>query len=299
MTTIGRGAVAVALLAALACSGGRDGKGEAPASRIFLFTPPAGFNDRELYWKGHHSVASFDAGGPRRDGRVPLRGTPANLSQSAWDPETDSLFTWKKNHEGRDHLMRVRLPSLAVEPVSRFPESGGDPLLAFDTKRRRILVAPRYGHGLAGLRGGRAERQMFLYDVENDGWQSRTLDGAGLITISYSEALDRFVGLGTTLPPSRASAVVVHLHPESATVVAAVPTDLNDVLASPVLLHGPADSLGPNSPGVQSRVLGDRLYLLRYVDLGRASKDEPYDWSYEVYSIDPATGASRFVRSFR
>lgn len=39
--------------------------------------------------------------------------------------------------------------------------------------------------------------------------------------------------------------------------------------------------------------------LVRFVDLGRKSPQEAYDWSYELYSIDPATGAARFVRSFR
>lgn len=299
------------LLVALAIALGSGCAREGPSptdSRIFFFNPPADFNDREQYFANHHYVASFGALGPERDGMIHFGHPYLNFSQSAWDPESRSLFTWKKNYRGKDHLMRVAVPSMEVTPVSRFPESGGSPLLAFDTRRRRVLVAPKYGFGLRALRGAALERELYFYDLEQDRWQTEAAGRAGLITVAYSEKLDRYVAFGKAVPSvSREDAgeqadgtgeMLFHLDPEGR-IVKELRSDLTSVLASPIVMHGPRDSLSANSPGVQSRVVGDELLMVRYVDLGRKSPRDTYEWSYEVYAIDASTGKSRFVRSFR
>jgi hypothetical protein len=277
-------------------------------SRVFFFSPPADFNGREQYFDNHHYVASFSTLGPEREGMIRFDHPYLNFSPSAWDPESRSLFTWKKNYRGRDHLMVVNVPSMEVEAVARFPESGGSPLLAFDTRRRRVLVAPKYGFGLEALRGAALERELYLYDLEQGRWKTELLEGVGLITLAYSEKLDRYVAFGKALrSPSLGGAgerekgtgeMLFHLHPDGH-IVKEVQTDLTSVLASPIVMHGPKDSLSANTPGVQSRVVGNELLMVRYVDLGRNSPREAYQWSYEVYAIDTSTGSSRFVRSFR
>lgn len=276
-------------------------------SKIFFFSPPVDFNSGEQYFANHHYVTSFGALGPEREGMIRFDHPYLNFSQSAWDPESRSLLTWKKNYRGRDHLMMVNVPSMEVKAVARFPESGGSPLLAFDTRRRRVLVAPKYGFGLEALRGAALERDLYLYDLEQDRWQTELLERAGLITLAYSEKLDRYLAFGKAVgPASRESGEreegsgerLFHLDPDGH-IVNELRTNLTSVLASPIVMHGPKDSLSANTPGVQSRVVGDELLLIRYVDLGRRSPGETYEWSYELYAIDASTGSSRFVRSFR
>ena len=302
-----KGALLLIVAIALGSGCAREETSQAE-SRIFFFSPPADFNDREQYFANHHYVASFDASGPQREGMIRFDHPYLNFSQSAWDPESRSLFTWKKNYRGRDHLMVVNVPSMEVKAVARFPESGGSPLLAFDTRRRRVLVAPQYGFGLEALRGAALERGLYLYDLEQGRWQTESLEGAGLITVAYSENLDHYVAFGKAVPSvSRegggereegSGEKLFHLDPDGH-IVKELSTDLTSVLASPIVMHGPKDSLSANTPGVQSRVVGDELLLVRYVDLGRKSPRETYEWSYELYAIDVTTGSSRFVRSFR
>ncbi|MFN2441535.1 MAG: hypothetical protein ABR517_02510 [Thermoanaerobaculia bacterium] len=201
-----KGAVLLVIAIALGPGCARQDASQAE-SRIFFFSPPSDFNNQEQYFADHHYVASFGSLGPEREGIIRFDHPSLNFSQSAWDPESRSLFTWKKNYRGKDHLMMVKVPSMEVEAVSRFPESGGSPLLAFDTRRRRVLVAPKYGFGLEALRGSALERELYLVE--------------------------------------------------------------------------------------------DELLIVRYVDLGRKSPHDTYEWSYELYAIDASTGSSRFVRSFR
>ncbi len=265
---------------------------------VFFFQPPEPFTDREQYFdEGNHLVVPLTKDGISRAEGIPFTEPYLNFSQSAWDAETDSLYTWKKNFRGRDHLMRVSVPGMRVEPVARFPQSGGSPLLAFDTDERRILVAPRYGYGLRGLTGGKLVREIYLYDLDEDEWIEGELGETGLFTVSYSQKLDRYIALGRRVGTGTEPVpVLFHLDGDGA-LIESVPTNLLDVLASPVTPTGLEDALGVNHPGLQSRVLGDELILLRYVDLGRSGANREYEWNYEMYALDPMTGASRLLRS--
>ena len=269
-------------------------------SKIFLFSPPVDFRDREQYWSNHHYVTAFGAGGFDTRQMLRFEQTYLNFSQSAYDPKTDSLFTWKKNYNSSDHLMQVKLPLMEVTPVARFPRGGDSPLLAMDTRRKRILVTPEYGRGLEALRGGKLRNDYSVYDIKEGRWESGRLDRIGLVTVSFSEALDRFVALGT-VPPGGSEAAddnvyLFHIAGDGK-VSRRVRSDLLTVLNTPLVTFSPDDSLG-NHPGLQSRVLGDRIHLIRFLNLGRGSRSESYKWSYELYSIDVSTGESRFERSF-
>ncbi len=269
-------------------------------SKIFFFSPPVDFRDREQYWSNHHYVTAFGADGFDRRQMLRFEQPYLNFSQSAYDPKTDSLFTWKKNYKGSDHLMQVKLPRMEVTPVARFPRSGDFPLLAMDTRRRRILLTPEYGRGLEALGGGRLRNDFSIYDLKDGRWVSGSLDRIGMVTISFSEALDRFVALGKALPGGSEAAddnVYLYHIAGDGKVSQRVRSDLLAVLNTPLLTSAADDTLG-NNPGLQSRVLGDRIYLIRFLDLGRGSPSESYKWSYEFYSINVSTGESRFERSF-
>ena len=289
------GVVIVVLLSSGCPGGGRTD----PTSRIFYFDPPEDFNRPDIYFRGHHYVARVTEEGIDETGMVHFDEPYVNFGQSAWDPESRTLYTWKKNYRGgKDYLLRVSVPGIEVEPVARFPETGRLPLLAMDTKRDRILLATREGPLIHGFRGGRMRRDIDIYDLDSERWSKGSFSKGGLITISYSPSLDRYVGLGrnASFEERDDNLYLYHLDPEG-NLIETVTTDLESVLVSPIPKRGPDNSL-VNQPEVQSRILGDELFLIRYVDLGRPSSEANFQWKYEIYAIDPKTGQSRFVRSF-
>ncbi len=150
--------------------------------KIFYFSPPEGFNDENLFWGNHHYLARAGAQGVEKEGLVRVEGPAMNFSQSAYDPSTDTLYTWKKNYKPSVHyIMRLAGADVRCQPLAGIPGSGfWTPLLAVDSRRHRIFVA-----GKEDFLGIAAPPEFHIYDVGAGQWQSGRFADIRFITLDY------------------------------------------------------------------------------------------------------------------
>lgn len=264
---------------------------------LFVFRPPTPFRDPEQYWADRHWVTPLSARGLDHERARHLTSASVNFSQSAWDADAQALYTWKKNHRGRDHIMRVEWPSLALTAVAPFPEHGRTPLLALDSRRRQLLVAQMSTDGLESLGGGTDLRGFWIYDLASGTWSEGELKGPfGLLTVSHAPKLDRFVALARHTETNDGQAWLIELD-LNGTVLRSAATDLVQTAGIAGPSAPPPNNLGGNDPGLQSRIVDDTLLLVRWVDLGRATLDEELRWAYELFAIDVTSGRSRRINT--
>ncbi len=263
-------------------------------SKIFFFSPPEGFNDENLFWKNYHYIAHIGARGVERDGMIRVEGPVMNFAQSAYDPSTDTLYTWMKNYKPSiDYILRLSASDTRLNPVAAIPDNLPTPVLAVDSRRHRILVAAK-----EKFESAMGPLNFYLYDIGTGRWQSGRFPDTRFITLDYLERDDVFVGLGWKLQPGRTPYIALIRLDASGQEIGSVPVDLERALKRPMSSFSAQYAL-PNNPGIQSRVVDNTLVVMRYCDLGRPAVTAPFDWSYEVYHIDVDTGAMEFVCEFK
>jgi hypothetical protein len=262
------------------------------APLIFYFSPPTGFSDENLFWKDHHYIARVGRQGIERVGMVRVQTPAMNYSQSAYDPSTGTLYTWKKNYKASvDEILRLSVSDPRCQPVSAIPVAGSFPVLAVDSRRQRILVAGDVGYG-------EPNRPNFhIYDLATKRWQSGRFKELQFMTLAYLERDGVFVGLARTWETDGPQGTALIRVDASGNVVGRLPVKYEASLKRPLSSHGARYSL-PNNPGLQSRVLNDALVLMRYCDLGREAVTAPFAWVYEVYHINVDTGEMKFAGEF-
>ncbi len=266
-----------------------------PGPRIFYFSPPEGFSDENLIWQNYHYVAHVGLRGVEREGLVRVEGEVMNFSQSAYDPTTDTLYTWKKNYRPfADYIMRLSASETGCQPLTAIPRVGSYiPLLAVDSRRHRILVAEK-----AGLAGFDGSPEFNLYDIGTGRWQTGRFADVRLITLDYYEPDDVFVGLGWKLPPEGTPwTALIRISP-SGSEVSSVPVHIDAALKRPASGF-PARYQLPNHPGIQSRIIDNTIVVMRYCDFGKPTLTAPFAWTYEVYHVDVDTGAMEFASDFK
>jgi len=126
------------------------------------------------------SIGTFTLAGPKLD---TLRPLPANTRYVAYDPEANQYYSINRSSVHKVDLATKKSERMLGGP--NVPEIGWACGIAFDSKRKRVIVVSLEGVG-----------RMFAYAPKSEQWSLVTeLNNVDLSGITYEEQADVLYGL--------------------------------------------------------------------------------------------------------